>query len=273
MSSEPDVNLEVREENQLPADVTPDITNLVIRDDTPVESIFADLQYHLLVESLYNSWLGPGEGRTFMVLANVALFATVEKPPVVPDVMLSLDVPTGLDLKLKENNSYYIWRFGKAPDVVIEVVSDQRGGEDSAKKRHYARLGVPYYIIYDPRRVLSEDVLRCHVLVGRSYQPLPENWFQDVGLGIRLWEGVYAGQHAVWLRWCDERGDVIPTGQERANKAQEKAEKAQEKANKAQEKAEKAQEKAEKAQKRTEQMEAKLRELGIDPATLTEKQP
>ncbi len=252
MNPEPDVDMEVREDRPPPPDVVPDITDLVIRDDTPVESIFAEKLYRLLTEALESSWPGPGEGRTFLVLSNVALFHQVDSQPVVPDVLLSLDVPAGLDLQQKENNSYYIWRFGKVPDVVIEVVSDHRGGEDTTKSRHYARLGVPYYVIFDPRHVLGDEVLRCHVLVGRSYQSLPENWFQDVGLGLRTWEGTYAGHHATWLRWCDERGNVIPTGQERAEQERQRAEQ---------------------VRREREVFAAKLRELGIDPATLTEKQP
>lgn len=228
-----DASAGVQESPDSPAAAPPDVTNLAIEDGEAVESIFAEKLYRLLTDTLYSSWAGPGEGRTFIALANVGLFHNIDQPAVVPDVMLSLDVPTGLDLRRKENNSYFIWKFGKGPDVVIELVSDRRGGENSAKQKLYARLGIPYYVIFDPKQLLSDEVFSCHVLLGRSYQPLPENWFSDVGLGVKLWEGVYEKQHAVWLRWCDARGNVIPTGGERA-----------------------------------ERFAAKLRELGVDPETL-----
>src|SRR5947209_4680158 len=107
----------------------PNLDDLVLEDDEPVESIFAERQHHLLVEPLYISWSGPGESRTYLALANVGLFPGVGQPPLVPDVMLSLDVPVGADVMRKENRSYLLWIMGKPPEVVFEIVSDRRGGE------------------------------------------------------------------------------------------------------------------------------------------------
>src|SRR5437588_11279305 len=84
--------------SKLPADMTgigevldpedePNIDHLVMEDDTPVDSIFTERQESLLVEPLYSSWAGPGEGRPFLALADVGLFYSVEKPAVVPDCM------------------------------------------------------------------------------------------------------------------------------------------------------------------------------------------
>ena len=76
----------------LPPECIPDVESLVIEDGVPVETIFAEKQYRLLTEPLYTSWPGPGEGRPFVVLANVGLFFAMDQPPLAPDVMLSLDV-------------------------------------------------------------------------------------------------------------------------------------------------------------------------------------
>src|SRR5258708_38010694 len=70
----------------VPAEHIPDVSNLVIRDDTPVESFFAERQYRLLTGPLYDSWPGPGNGRPFLATANVGLFYRVKEPPVIPDV-------------------------------------------------------------------------------------------------------------------------------------------------------------------------------------------
>src|SRR5437763_1174450 len=129
---------------ELPPECIPNIDELVIEDGKPVESIFAEKQYRLLTEPLYNSWPGPAEGRPFLALANVGLFYQMGQPPLVPDVMLSLDVPRARDLSVKENRSYIMWVIGKAPTVVIELVSDRRGGETSYKLSEYAQVGVPY---------------------------------------------------------------------------------------------------------------------------------
>ena len=77
-------------------------------------------------------------------------------------------------------------------------------------------------------------------------------------MGLRLWDGEYEGWQATWLRWCDERGNLLPTGKELAE--QEKARAEQEKARAEQEKA-----RADAAETKMAAMVAKLRELGFDP--------
>lgn len=72
------------------------------------------------------------------------------------------------DKSHKRNRSYFIWDVGKQPDVVIEIVSDDEGGEDTTKMARYARLEIPYYAIYDPQHELSDEVLRFYVLRGRA---------------------------------------------------------------------------------------------------------
>ncbi len=105
--------------------------------------------------------------------------------------------------------------MGKSPDVVIELVSDRRGGEDTLKKRHYARIGVKYYVIFDPEKHLRKGVLRAFSLRAGSYKPLKRLWFKSVGLGLMLWEGTYETRtEDCWLCWCDEQGKPIPTGRE-----------------------------------------------------------
>lgn len=48
-----------------------------------------------------------------MALANVGLFYVLRQPPLVPDMMLALDVPgVGPDLRQKPNRSYFIWVQG-----------------------------------------------------------------------------------------------------------------------------------------------------------------
>lgn len=60
---------------------------------------------------------------------------------------------------------------------------------------------------------------------------------EDIHLGLRLWEGAYEGTEATWLRWCDDRGNLIPTTAE--SRDNEKS--------------------------RTDRLAEKLRELGINP--------
>jgi Uma2 family endonuclease len=200
-----------------PEDI-PCLDNIRIDDGAPVDNIYSEKQQRLLVEPLVSSWPGPGEDRKFLVVSNVGLFYAVRKPPLVPDVMLSLDVELGEDRSLKENLSYFVWILGKPPEVVIEIVSNTEGEEDTRKFRLYAQLGILYYVIWDPERHLRSDPLRVFTLSEKRYVPLKNGFFPVVGLGVTLWQGMYENWNQTWLRWCDASGIVIPTGAERADR-------------------------------------------------------
>jgi Uma2 family endonuclease len=189
---------------------------LVTEDHKPVDRIFIEKLYRLLTHSLYASWPGPGPGRTFLVLANVGWFYQWKTPAVVPDVLLSLDVSGPKDLQAKEGHSYYQWDMGKQPNVIVEAVSDRTGGEESFKKALYARLGVPFYVVFDPNHFLSGDTLRTYQLSGGVHHLGDPGPWPAVGLGVRLWQGKFEGCEDTWLRWCDAKGEIIPTGEERA---------------------------------------------------------
>ena len=63
-----------------------------------------------------------------------------------------------------------------------------------------------------------------YVRTGRTYQRYPAEWFPGLGLGLRLWQGEYEGLTQTWLRWCDQAGNVIPTGAEGAKREHQRAE-------------------------------------------------
>jgi Putative restriction endonuclease len=229
----------------------PNIDHLVLEDDTPVDNFFFEKLHRLLCETLYDSWPGPGDGRPFLVAANVGLYRYLRQQAVVPDVMLSLDVQLAADLMQRENRSYLVWEIGKFPEVVIEFVSDRTGGEDGVKLRDYARSGIRYYAIFDPRNLLEGGVLRTFQHEGGTYVDLPSHFFPDVGLGLTIWQGEFEGHNYNWLRWCDQSGQVIPTGSERVEAESRRAADAVLK--------------AEQERQRADRLAARLRELGIDP--------
>ena len=108
------------------AAVRPCLDSIITEDETPVDNVFSEKQQRLLTEPLYSSW---DAGRKFMAMANVGLFYAVRQPPLVPDVLLSLDVEITGDWLAKEHRSYFVWEFGKAPEAVVEIVSNSEGGE------------------------------------------------------------------------------------------------------------------------------------------------
>lgn len=208
-------------------DLEIDYDALVTEDNKPVERILIEKLYRLLTHVLYASWQGPGDGRAFLVLANVGWFYQDKTPAIVPDCLLSLGVACPDDLHVKQGHSYYQWRMGKPPDVVIEAVSDRTGGEEDYKKSLYARQGVAYYAIFDPQHLLSEDTLQTYELAGGEYRRIEPGPWPKIGLGLRLWSGKFEGHEDLWLRWCDAEGAIVPTAEERANQAEQRADQAE----------------------------------------------
>lgn len=153
-----------------------DASHLVTEDDTPVDNFFSERQMDLWVDTLYASWRGPMAHRPFMAMANVALYFALRQQPLVPDVLISLDVEPPTDVWKKENRSYFIWEYGKPPDVVVEIVSSRKGQELGYKLNQYARLGIAYYIVYDPIRLLSNKILHVYTRKDARYQESKKTW-------------------------------------------------------------------------------------------------
>ena len=224
-----------------------DISHLTIEDDTPVDNFQSEEQQRLLVEPLYSSKTLPAP---FLAAANVGLFYKLKADPIVPDVLLSLGVQRPDDFFLRRNRSYFVWEFGKVPEVCIEIVSNQEGDEltlsqksrqskSTTKKEIYAQIGVRYYAVFDPLKQIqgademNSALLRVWSISPDGYPELtpPEGirgvgqsiWLPAVGIGLTLWEGQF--EEAVtrlWLRWCDRDGQVIHTGAERADRLAER---------------------------------------------------
>jgi Uma2 family endonuclease len=244
----------------------PNVDNLITEDGAPADNIFAEKQQRLLTETLYSSW-EPSEGEhLFVALSNVGLFSTPDRPPLVPDCLLSLDVQLPRNLLQKSHRSYFFWVYGKMPEVVIEIISDHRGDEEDYKMSEYARMRVPYYVIHDPNNLLGGGSLRMMELHRRRYRPMADNWMEEVGLGLILWSGVYEGAEETWLRWCDREGRVLLTGRERAEQERQRAEKERQRAELADQRAEKERQRADEASERIQRLEARLRDQGLEPS-------
>ncbi|MDY6897582.1 MAG: Uma2 family endonuclease [Cyanobacteriota bacterium] len=221
----------------------PDANQLVTEDDTPVDNFASAKQQRLLVSSLYSSL----QKQPFLAESNVGVYYTDLKPAVVPDVFLSLNVQVPQNWWEKQNRCYMVWRFGKPPEVAVEIVSNKVGDELGEKLRIYEHMRASYYIVYDPTNQLSEETLRIYELRGMRYYQTSETWLEQVGLGLTLWSGKFEARQDSWLRWCYEDGTVLPTGDERASSAEQRASSAEQKAAKLAE---------------------KLREMGINPENL-----
>ncbi|NEP11239.1 MAG: Uma2 family endonuclease [Symploca sp. SIO1A3] len=178
-----------------------------------------------------------------MAAANVGLFYKLKGDPIVPDVLLSLGVKRAADYSQRQNRSYFVWEFGKVPEVCIEIVSNQEGdelllskqsqrkGKTQTKLDIYAQMGINYYAVFDPfqkiqgKEGMNGALLRVWMISPAGYQELTLNqkiisagesvWLEGVGMGLMLWEGEFEEDvRRLWLRWCDKEGKPIPTGAE-----------------------------------------------------------
>ncbi len=246
-------------------DIVPDIEDLITEDDTPVDNLHSEKQQRLLTEPLYSSWAGPGENRPFLAAANVGVFSQTRTPAIVPDMFVSLDVTVAQEWWRREHRSYFIWEFGKPPDIVVEIVSNTKGGENAEKRRKYAWMRVPVYVIYDPQRQVMDEVLTVYRLGEIQYERRDSTRFVGLNLGLTLWQGEFEGREDTWLRWTDEQGVLIPTGKERAEYERQRAEQADQRAEQADQRAAQADQRAAQADQRAERLAALLRQAGIDP--------
>jgi len=199
--------------------IRPDISQIITEDDIPVDNLACDKQQRLLVNSLYSHF----QDRVFLAGTHVGIFHAEGKPPVVPDVFITYDVKLREDTWDKYNRSYLIWEFGKLPEVVIEIVSNQEGGELDEKFKLYQYIRICYYIVYDPSQHLGDKKLYVYILHAGVYEELPEPWIEQLKLGLTLWSGEFEQKQDTWLRWCDKNGAIYLTGEEQAQKMQQRS--------------------------------------------------
>lgn len=247
-----------------PDDLEPDISHIQIEDGEPVDDIFTMQQQQLLLDVLETSL--HEELRPVVALANVGFFASPDQPPLVPDVMVTFQKTAPGPLDKKKNKTYFIWNYGAPPDIVIEIVSNKEGQEAGEKLRKYGEWRVGHYVIYDPFEYLGSRKLRTYQLQGRNYVELLEPAkLSDFGLGLRIQPGKYRGYEGPWLRWTDDSGELLPTGEEKARAESERANAESERANTESERANAEAKRAEKEKARADALAAKLKELGYDP--------
>jgi Uma2 family endonuclease len=190
-----------------------------------------------------------------------------------PDWFLCLGVTSGTEQK-DMRLSYVIWEETVSPFLVIELLSPGTEDEDLGQKVReigkpplkwevYERiLRVPYYVVYD--RYVNE--FRLFRLMPTKYQEMTlQNrrfWFEELQLGLGVWDGVYQGKNGQWLRWYDGAGEWIPTEAE-ARQTEQQARAVVEVQLAAEQQARIATESRQMAAEQQAQMEAETRRLAI----------
>jgi Uma2 family endonuclease len=236
----------------------PSAEDLPDSDETPVDNELQELIPGLLKAILLMLW----EDRMDWLFAiDMGLYVDPDEPPIVPDAFLSLGVERCYDEELRP--SYVLWDEQVVPSLAIEIVSSTYRHEYTTKLERYAAIGVLYYIIYSSRR-RRKPKLEVHKLINGVYQLQSGSpvWMTEIGLGIGYERGNYAGVTREWLYWYDETGRRYPTPNERV---QQEVQRAQQEAQRARQEAQR----ATISEQRAEQLAQRLRELGVDPDSLT----
>lgn len=236
-------------------------------DGIPMETQRHKMQMDLLLDTL-QPWLDQREdgyigGNMFIYFSTQQIRNQDFRGP---DFFAVLGVPK------QERKSWVVWEEGKAPNVVIELLSESTSDEDKTRKKtiYQNQLRVPEYFWYDP---FNPEDWAGFALQGGEYQPLARDAnnryiSQQLDLALVQWHGVYKNVETVWLRWETREGELLPTERELSQQAQQEAQQAQQEAQQAQQEAQQAQQQAQQAQQKNEKLAAKLRELGIDPDTV-----
>ncbi|MDR9405388.1 MAG: Uma2 family endonuclease [Halothece sp. Uz-M2-17] len=199
----------------------PTAKDLPDSDETPVDNELQNYIPNLLKSILAMIW---SDRFDWYFGVDMGIYYDPQKSAIVPDGFLSVGVPRIIDENLRL--SYVLWEEKRVPILVLEVVSQTRRGEYTAKKELYQNLGIQYYVIYNPQRK-RKPRLEVYSLENEQYVLLGNEspiWLEEIGLGIGKEIGTYEQITREWLYWYDENGERFLTLEERSRQAETKAE-------------------------------------------------
>jgi Uma2 family endonuclease len=230
-------------------------------DGIPMETQFHLLQMQLLMDSLQD-WLA--EHPDTYVGGNMFLYFSAAQLRhndfVGPDFFLVKGVST------EPRKSWVVWEEGKAPDLVIELLSKTTADNDKGKKKRIYQdlLRVPEYYWYDP---LDARDWAGFFLDNGHYRPIEPDASERLvspmlGLCLARWQGTYKGAPLTWLRWARPDGALLPTTEEKLEAAQQQAAAAEKEAVDAGQRARAAEQRAEAAESELKRLRALLERPG-----------
>ena len=124
------------------------------------------------------------------VSADLLIYYEMNNPRrrVAPDVLVAMGIPD------HPRDNYLVWREGKAPDFVLEIIVNRTQARDAITKRDiYAAMGVTEYWRYDPTGRYRHPPLIGETLDNRGqYRRLdrsdaydaPQGYSQVLGLDL-----------------------------------------------------------------------------------------
>ncbi len=205
----------------------PTSDELPCSDETPVDNEDQNWLPNVLLFVLEYLWQ---DRQDWFFAVDMGIYHTTgvnPRVPVVPDGFLSLGVERRKGGKSR--SSYVTWEENQIPPLLtLEIVSQIPGNEYDKKMAIYARLGVLYYVIYNPLFWQRDGHLpfEVHKLINGSYQlqmgePL---WMPEIELGLGRCQLLNGAIEREALGWFDRLGNRYLTPAERAEQERQRAE-------------------------------------------------
>ena len=221
---------DVQEDSDLrpyPETSLPDHTQLPESDGTFVKNWQEHPQSILLTDSIQPVLKKLHPDGQYFIGQDLGIYWRITEPPEkgaeAPDWFYVPNVPPSLNGKTRR--SYVLWQEFIAPSIVLEFVSGN-GAEERDKTPWKGKFWIyeqvirtPFYGIYE----VNKASIEVYELIGGKYQLLAANErghysITPMGIELGLWQGEYQNMELPWLRWWDLQGNLLLTGEERANR-------------------------------------------------------
>jgi len=241
----------------------PDHTQLPESDGSIVQNFQEHPQSILLTDSIAPILQQLHPDGQYCIGQDSGIYWGLTDPPLngckAPDWYYVPNVPPMLNNQVRR--SYVLWQEYVAPLIVVEFVSgdgsderdttpppppEQQGEWKVGKFWVYERaIRAPFYAIYEEKKAAVE----VYQLINGRYQLLPANErghyaIGPMGVELGIWRGQYQNMELNWLRWWDSEGNLLLTGNERAERERQRAET---------------------ERQRAERLAERLRQMGINP--------
>jgi len=213
----------------------PDHTQLPESDGTFVKNFQEHPQSVLLTDSIRPVLQELHPDGQYRIGQDSGIYWRLTEPPErgaeAPDWFYVPNIPPLLDGEMRR--SYVLWKEYVAPLIVLEFVSgdglEERDktppsvdNQEEKKKAgkfwvYEQAIRVPFYGIYEVKKASVE---MYHLVDGsyklmraneRGHYPIPA-----MGVELGIWQGEYDEVKLPWLRWWDNQGNLLLTGDERS---------------------------------------------------------
>ncbi len=211
----------------------PNHTQLPESDGTFVKNWQEHPQSILLTDSITPVLKQLNPDDQYCIGQDLGIYWRITDPPergaLSPDWFYVPNVPPTLNGATRR--SYVLWQEYIAPLIVLEFVSGN-GSEERDKTPWTGKFWIyeqvirpPFYGIYEANKATVE----VYHLVEGQYYLLPANErgrysINPLGIELGIWQGQYQNVTLPWLRWWDSQGNLLLTGEERAEIESQRAE-------------------------------------------------